>query len=402
MKEERSPNDIMNFDFAKIWRTVILFALFIGGCSMVADVSKNTTDAVFGRPEKVKQKLSDPIKPGVRFSVLWIGHASTLIQIEDKVILLDPVFEDVIASLMLRKVEAGLDMDALPNLDLVLISHAHMDHMSLPTLEQLDKKFPNASLVFPAGVEQYLPPYKMKMVRMKTGNSEKLGYVGETRVIDGVKITTVFANHPGGRYIFDSYVWFEPGATGYIIEYKGHTVFFAGDTVYDDKAYKSIGQKFDVDLAIVPIGPCIDCEALDFGFHMGSFGAMNLLDDIQAEYMLPVHYGSSVYGSDPDIPVKTLVYLINKYYLKTVSGIQSMASYKDKILILDEGEQYIFDKEKEDEQKKEENLEKIEEELDLSDTLKSPSSPDSLEKHIEEEEEKIQEENVLDPEAEKK
>ncbi|HLT24754.1 MAG TPA: MBL fold metallo-hydrolase, partial [Ignavibacteria bacterium] len=325
-----------------------------------------------------------------------------LIQIEDKVILLDPVFEDVIASLMLRKVEAGLDINALPELDLVLISHAHMDHMSLPTLEQLDKKFPNANLVFPAGVEQYLPPYKMNMVRMKTGNSEKLGYIGETRVIDGVKITTVFANHPGGRYIFDSYVWFEPGATGYIIEYKGHTVFYAGDTVYNDKAYKKLGQEFDIELAIVPIGPCIDCEALDFGFHMGSFGAMNLLDDIQADYMLPVHYGSSVYGSDPDIPVKTLVYLINKYYLKTVSGIQSMSSYKDKILILDEGEQYIFDKEKEDEKKKEENLEKIEEELDLSDTLDSPTSTDSLDKNIEDEEEKIKEENILNPEAEKK
>src|SRR5690606_19221211 len=123
------------------------------------------------------------------------------------------------------------------------------------------------------------------------------------------------------------------------------------------------------------------------------------LDDIQADYMLPVHYGSSVYGSDPDIPVKTLVYLINKYYLKTVSGIQSMSSYKDKILILDEGEQYIFDKEKEDEKKKEENLEKIEEELDLSDTLDSPTSTDSLDKNIEDEEEKIKEENILNPEA---
>lgn len=362
---------------------VVIAVVWIAGCSMISDVSKNLSDAVFSRPEKVKKQIKDPVKDSVRFSVLWVGHASTMIQIEDKVILLDPVFEDVIASLMLRKVEAGLDIKNLSKLDLVLISHAHMDHLSLPTLHDLDKKFPNATVVFPAGVEQYMPSLRMKMARLKTGNSKKQGYVGETRVIDGVSITAVFANHPGGRYVMDSYVWYEPGATGYIIEYKGITVFFAGDTVYDEKAYKELGKKYDVDLAILPIGPCIDCEAIDFGFHMGSFGAMNLLDDLNARYMLPVHYGSSPYGSDPDQPLKTLVYLIEKYPKETVTGIMWTRAYKQKIIILDEGEQFIFDNEEfievETEPKK-----------DNTDTL-STSTADTLQKILNEEEKAIEE-----------
>jgi L-ascorbate metabolism protein UlaG (beta-lactamase superfamily) len=368
---------------------VIVLLIFIGGCSMASDISKNLTDAVFSRPQQVKKKIHNPIKDNVRFSVLWIGHASTLIQIEDKVILLDPVFEDVIASLMLRKVEAGLDIKDLPRLDLVLISHAHMDHLSLPTLKDLDRKFPKATVVFPAGTEQYMPSLKMNMIRMKTGNSAKSHYIGESKIIDGVKITTVYANHPGGRYVIDSYVWFEPGATGYIIEYKGITVFFAGDTVYDKKAYKELGKEYDIDLAILPIGPCIDCEAMDFGFHMGSFGAMNLLDDINARYMLPIHYGSSTYGSDPDLPVKTLTYLINKYYKETVTGIMWTQSYKQKILILDEGEQFIFDNEK---------FIQVESTVnnDNTDTLIKPVESDTLQKILNEEEKVIDEKRELE------
>ena len=370
---------------------VVILLLLMGGCSRVADVKTNLTDAVFSRPEQVVKKIKDPVKDSVRFSVLWIGHASTMIQIEDKVILLDPVFEDVIASLMLRKVEAGINIKDISKLDLVLISHAHMDHLSLPTLNDLDRRFPRASVVFPAGTEQYMPSLRMKMVRMKTGNSRKLGYIGETKDIDGVKVTTVFANHPGGRYVMDSYVWFEPGATGYIIEYQGITVFFAGDTVYDKEAYKVLGKKFDVNLAILPIGPCIDCEAIDFGYHMGSFGAMNLLDDIKADYMLPIHYGSSTYGSDPDQPLKTLVYLIEQYPKETVTGILWTRSYEQKILILDEGEQFIFD-----------NEEFIEVETisknDNTDTLKIDTPSDTLQKLIEEEKKEI-EENPVKEEA---
>ena len=197
--------------YLKYVRLVIVLALFIGGCSMASDITGNLTNAIFTRPAKVKKKIHNPVKDGVRFSVLWIGHASSMIQIEDKVILLDPVFEDVIASLMLRKVEAGINIEDISKLNLILISHAHMDHLSLPTLKDLDKRFPKATVVFPEGVEDYMPALNMNMVRMKTGNSEKQGYVGETKIIDGVKITTVYAYHLGGRYVLDSYLWHRPG-----------------------------------------------------------------------------------------------------------------------------------------------------------------------------------------------
>ena len=139
---------------------------------------------------------------------------------------------------------------------------------------------------------------------------------------------------------------------------------------------------YNIDLAILPIGPCIECEAMNFGYHMGSFGALNLLDDINAKYMLPVHYGSSPYGSDPDLPLKTLLFLVDKYNTSTVTGIVSTKAYKQKILILDEGEQFIFD-----------NQEFIQVENDHkndnTDTLSTQTNSDTLRKILNDEEKEI-------------
>jgi L-ascorbate metabolism protein UlaG (beta-lactamase superfamily) len=321
---------------------LIFFSVFISGCWFVRIGIKNTTDAIFGEPEQVKNKIKDPIKDNVRLSALWVGHSTVLVQMDDKVFFVDPVFEDAIGGVMLRKVEAGLDLNDLPRLDLILASHAHMDHMSIRSIDDLDDKYPNAKLVFPYGAEEYLPSYSMDMIRLKTGNSEERGYVGETRIINGLKVTAVYALHQGGRYGFDSYLWNVPGCTGYIVEYNGMTVFYAGDTAYDEKAYKELGKKYKIDLALIPIGPCRDCETDGNFNHVASLGGLKMLDDLQAEYMLPIHYGAVEYFGDPDEPIIVLRSLIERHGSNTATGVSASKPYSEKVVILNEGEQHVF------------------------------------------------------------
>ena len=324
--------------------TVAVLAFVFSGCWFARGVINNSTDAIFGTPDKVKNKIKDPVKDNVRLSALWVGHSTVLVQMDDKVIMVDPLFDDVIGGLMLRKVEAGLDLDDLPKLDAVLVSHAHMDHMSLTSIRDIDERFPDAKLVFPLGSEYYLPAYDMEMIRLNTGNSKKRGYVGESKMVNGIKVTAVYAKHQGGRYGLDSYSWHVPGCTGYIFEYNGMTVFYAGDTGYDEEAYKEIGKKYDIDLALIPIGPCADCETEGYGNHVASFGAMMMFDDLKAKYMIPVHYGAIQYSSDPDLPLIALEGLIEKFTHATATGVQSTtAPYNESIIILDEGEQHIFE-----------------------------------------------------------
>src|SRR5436853_6967730 len=142
----------------KKYKTSVLFILILScifsGCWFVRVGIQNMGDSIFSEPEVVANKIKDPIKDNVRLSALWVGHSTVLLQMDDKVILVDPVFENVIGGVMMRKKEAGLNISDIPRLDLVLISHAHMDHMSLTTLKQIDKRFHSAKLVFPFGDEK--------------------------------------------------------------------------------------------------------------------------------------------------------------------------------------------------------------------------------------------------------
>ena len=320
----------------------LITSAFFSGCWFVRAGMRNLDNVIFDSPAKVKNKIQNPIKDNVKLSALWVGQSTVLLQIDDKVIITDPVFENVIAGFMMRTTEAGLDISSIPKLDLILVSHAHMDHLSFPSLDALDKRFPHTTLVIPDGVEKYLPSYDMKIVKMRTGNSEKRNYIGETKIIDGIKITTVYADHQGGRFGFDSYLWDVPGYTGYIIQYKGITVYFAGDTSYDDKAFKELGRKFNINLALIPVGPCRECDSIGNFRHVASLGALMMLDDLRAKYMIPIHFGTIEYFNDPNTPVYVLEDLINKYDTKTVTGIAASAPYKDKIKILKAGGQYIF------------------------------------------------------------
>jgi len=304
---------------------------------------ENIGNTIFSEPKKVKNKIKSPIKDNVRLSALWVGHSTILLQIEDKVVIVDPVFEDVIAGIVLRKVEAGLDIDRIPKLDLILVSHAHMDHLSIETLDNFDERFPDAKIVIPEGAEKYIPSYDMEIIKMKTGNTAERNYTGETRLINGVKITTVFTLHQGGRFGLDSYSWHVPGCTGYIIEYNGITIFYAGDTTFDDKAFKVIGGKFNIDLALIPVGPCRDCETDGSYYHLASLGALKVLDDLQAKFMIPVHYGIIEFFNDPDTPIWSLRELINRYDSNSVYGTATIKPYKDRIKILEIGEQYVFE-----------------------------------------------------------
>ena len=322
--------------------TFLSMVILLSGCGLVMIGLENTARSIFHTPEEAKNVIKDPIKPNVKLSALWAGHSSVLLQIYDKVILIDPLFNNVISGVMTRRQEAAIDLSSIPKIDMILVSHAHMDHLSISTLNELDEKYPGAFLVFPKGTEEFLPGYDFKFVRLKTGNSSKKNYVGGSRVLDSVKVTAVYALHFGGRFGLDSYLWNMPGCTGFIIEYKDITIFYAGDTLYEENAYKEIGKKFKIDLAIIPIGPCRDCAELGNFNHVASFGSILMFDDLKADKMLPVHYGAIEYRNDPDYPMFVLKELIEKRDSSNI-GSQGATSYKEKVKILDEGEQYVFE-----------------------------------------------------------
>lgn len=319
----------------RIILTVMFFSLItISACRTFTDTGGNI-GRVFTDTKKVKNKITDPIKPGVKLSALWIGHATVLIQMDDKVILTDPWLTDYCAEMQKRVVEPGMDINVLNKCDMVLISHSHFDHLNLGTLSILEEQFPGTKLIFPQTLEEFLPDVNFDLIPFKRPSIEKKVYVGESKLIDGVKVTAVAAYHWGGRYGLDGLLWGYDAFCGYIIEYKGMTVYFAGDTAYDDKFYKFLGDSYNIDVEFIPIGPCKDedFDKLDKkNRHVYPKGALKIMEDSKAKLMIPIHYGTIAELSDPEKPRIILEDLLIE-----------QPELKDRVKILKIGEQIIIE-----------------------------------------------------------
>jgi N-acyl-phosphatidylethanolamine-hydrolysing phospholipase D len=269
----------------------VVVSLLLPGCSSYVTRTVSQSISRIGTPiPDPPRMITTPVLPDPELAVSWVGHATVLIQIHDKLFITDPLFTNTIGMLVTRFVKPGLDPAILPKLDFTLISHMHMDHLSYGSLGELPK---DGILIFPTGLTAYVPEFGFRDV-------VELGKWGELNA-DSVRITAVPVQHFSGRYGFDG-AWLGAECyTGYVIEYRGVVVFFAGDTGYDPDVFKEIGRRFRIDLAIVPIAPG-GPTGLGGRVHVNPNGALQILKDVGARFLMPMHFGTMYYGSVPSGP----------------------------------------------------------------------------------------------------
>lgn len=319
-----------HFIYSVICVLLIQIAILLSSCQSVYDVADNFQRHL-GSPRPILNKIKEPVRDDVKLSVLWVGHATALIQIDDKVILTDPFFTDNIAQVLRRYVEPGLDLKDLSKCNMVVLSHSHMDHLSLGSLSMIEKKFPGIPMVFPEGVEEFIPGYDFRFMKFKKPSGRNKMYVGESRTVDGIRVTSVVAYHWGGRYGIDGKLWEKKGNCGFIIEYNGKTVYYSGDTAYDKNFFKFLGNNYKIDLAIIPIIYCKDCTEVNLGdSHLRPKGILKILDDTKASVIVPVHYGTF---TDPNVQYPALEKLLH-----------TSTDYKERVKVLRLGEQLVIDK----------------------------------------------------------
>jgi L-ascorbate metabolism protein UlaG (beta-lactamase superfamily) len=261
-------------------RSLVALCALLPSCTF-ASAGARGVGAFFSPMEKVK-KTKTPVRKDVRLSVLWIGHATALVQIDDKVILTDPVFAATVAQLSKRLVEPGLDPEDLPPVDAVLISHMHADHLSLGSLDTIKPKV--RALLLPRGGATYVTDFAFPVYELRTW---------QTWEKDGLRVTAVPVDHTGWRYGVDD-AWMKHSFTGYVVTYHDMKVYFGGDTAYDQKNFIETGQRFpDIDVALLPIGP-IEPRNLMRTLHMDPREALQAFVDLGAARMVPIHYDTFV------------------------------------------------------------------------------------------------------------
>ena len=231
-------------------------------------------------------------RAGARPAITWLGHASFLIQIGGLNILTDPVFSDC-SRWYPRMVPVPLKLNELPPIDVILISHNHVDHMDDETLRVLAKQ--DSLILVPQG----------DGVRVKAlgfANVQELQWGAQVQH-QNVTLTFLPADHWSGRGIasINKSLW-----GSWLIQHADSTIYFAGDTVYS-KHFAWIGQQYpSIDIVLMPIGPLHPAPFMKES-HVDAPQAIQAFFDLNAKILIPMHWGTFRPPNDSfDEPLKEL------------------------------------------------------------------------------------------------
>ena len=197
-------------------------------------------------PTLIRKRTPSFFDPGDGFrplsvgevEVVWIGHASFLVRTADLNVLIDPVWAKWVGPLK-RSHEPGIPLDHLPSIDLILISHAHYDHLCLRSLRRICR-----------GHEMIVVPEKVsKVVRNIPSREVKEMSDWDQLEFESLELTFTPCHHWGARYLHDNH----RGFGGYVMRSPGHHLYHAGDSAYFD-GFAEIGKRHHIDTALLPIG----------------------------------------------------------------------------------------------------------------------------------------------------
>ncbi|OCG01147.1 MBL fold metallo-hydrolase [Gilliamella sp. wkB112] len=233
--------------------------------------------------------------PGDR--IWWIGHATTLIRLEGKFILTDPIFSHRASPSQLfgpkRRTPAAINIAELPQIDYIVISHNHYDHLDYNSIKQIITRFPKITLLVPLGLKSTLTKWGAKQI-------VELDW-WSSNCVNGFTFTATPAKHWSKRGLFDENkaLW-----CGWVIQSpttshnECKTVYFMGDTGYSPQL-QEIGNRFPtIDLALIPIGAYAPRWFMH-SQHIDPQQAIQLYDELHCKSALAIHWGAFELADEP-------------------------------------------------------------------------------------------------------
>ena len=219
-----------------------------------------------------------------RENVMWIGHASILINHKNVTVLTDPQFSDRASPFSFlgprRVTPSPIKIDDLPNIDIVVISHNHYDHLDKESIRKLTRTQQNIKFLVPLGLKSLLEEWRVK-------NVTELDW-WEPVEVRGIKIQPTPVKHWSKRTFFDrnKSLW-----AGWMMQWSDFVFYFAGDTGYSSDFKETVKKLGKPDLAAIPIGAY---EPRDFmkSAHINPEEAVKVFGDLDANYAIGIHWGT--------------------------------------------------------------------------------------------------------------
>lgn len=201
-----------------------------------------------------------------RARIVFVGHSTTLVDLDGVRLLTDPVLRARVAHL---RRTGPVDQAALRGIDAILVSHGHADHLDLPSLERLGRSLP---IVLPRGLGRLLTRRRFEhVVEVEEGDTLNVG---------AVEVRAVFAAHDNARLPLGARA--EP--LGFVLS-GSVTVYFAGDT----DIFPGMAEIGPVDVALVPVwgwGPNLGPG------HLDPAAAAEAVALLRPKIAIPIHWGT--------------------------------------------------------------------------------------------------------------
>jgi L-ascorbate metabolism protein UlaG (beta-lactamase superfamily) len=213
--------------------------------------------------------------------LVWMGHSSYFMQIDDKKFLVDPVLSGHASPFSFTTNSfAGTDIytpDDFPEIDFLFISHDHWDHLDYKTITQLKPKIKN--IVTGLGTAAHLERwgFNKSIVIEKNWNES-------AELADGISVTVLPARHFSGRtFTRNKAIW-----VSFALQTPTQKIYLGGDSGYDNH-FKEIGNTHGpFNVAILECGQYNEYWS---NIHMMPEETVQAAQDLKAEKLLPVHWG---------------------------------------------------------------------------------------------------------------
>jgi len=200
--------------------------------------------------------------------ITYLGHASLLIEIDGVKLITDPLLRPRIMR-VLRRVAPAATAEQLDGIDLVLLSHAHHDHLDTRSLRML------------GGTPEVALPLPARSVVESEGLPVRVLHEGESFEVGNLTIEAVHADHDGRRMPWHR----DSTSLGYLIRGTSAVIYFAGDT----DVFPGMSELAGIDVALLPVsgwGPRLPAG------HMGPDEATEAVGLIQPRIAIPIHWGT--------------------------------------------------------------------------------------------------------------
>lgn len=227
-------------------------------------------------------------------SVVWMGHCTFILQVDDLVILTDPIWSQYCAPIKIRGLkrlhDAPIELEDLPIIDVVLLSHNHYDHLDAATVHRLHQLHPNLLWIVP---DRLSPWFKKRDIQNVIELSWWQQYNHPL-----YQITAVPAQHYSGRTLWDQN---KTHWNGYVFESKRSQkrLYFTGDTGYNPFNFKTIGERWPyMDLSLIPIGTYIPIDFMS-PVHCSPYDGVEIHQDVSSRLSIGMHWKTFCLSDEP-------------------------------------------------------------------------------------------------------